>query len=99
MDSTIPPEVIARMAAHIRLVAERHPTSNDELAIDARQINAMLPSPDLLEARNIVKATLTEQSHRGCNCRAQIDAGKWDDGHKVRATLAGIRRGRELASA
>lgn len=54
--------------------------------------------PDLIEARQIVKATLTPGSHRRCNCRAEIDAGDWDDFQKIRATLAGIKRGRELAA-
>lgn len=55
--------------------------------------------PDLIEARRIVKETLTPGSHQRCNCRAEIDAGGWDDVQKVRATLAGIKRGRELAAA
>ena len=49
--------------------------------------------PLLVEAREIVKATLTPERHKRCNCRQEIDAGKWDDGQKVRATLAGIKRG------
>lgn len=56
-----------------------------------------MSDPDIIEAREIVKATLKPGSHRGCNCRTDIDAGRWDDGHKVRATLAGIKRGRALA--
>lgn len=56
-----------------------------------------MADPDLIEAREIVKATLTPGSHTRCNCRAEIDAGGWDDGHQVRATLAGIKRGRALA--
>lgn len=53
--------------------------------------------PDLIEAREIVKSTLKASSHRRCNCRAEIDAGGWDNGQTVRATLAGIKRGRTLA--
>jgi len=52
---------------------------------------------DLLDAREIVKATLAPDSHRACNCREAIDAGDWDKAQKVRAALAGIRRGRALA--
>ena len=52
--------------------------------------------PDLIEAREIVKATLVPESHARCDCREKIDAGEWDRGHKVRATLAAIKRGREL---
>lgn len=55
--------------------------------------------PDLIEAREIVKATLTPENHRNCICRGNIDAGYWNDGHKVRATLAGIKRGKALARA
>lgn len=56
-----------------------------------------MTDPDIIEAREIVKATLAPDSHRLCNCRAEIDAGKWDGGHKVTATLAGIKRGRALS--
>ncbi|MFQ3894571.1 hypothetical protein [Sphingobium sp. R-7] len=56
-----------------------------------------MTDPDIIEAREIVKATLDAQSHKACNCRAEIDAGQWDRGHKVRSTLAGIKRGRMLA--
>ncbi|KPH65788.1 hypothetical protein ADT71_09630 [Novosphingobium sp. ST904] len=52
---------------------------------------------DLFEAREIVKATLAQDSHRRCNCREKINAGEWDEGQKVRAALAGIKRGRALA--
>lgn len=52
--------------------------------------------PLLLEAREIVKATLTD-SHQFCDCRAKIDAGEWDTGQKVRAALAALKRGMELA--
>ncbi|GEM_PF-5534024 len=52
---------------------------------------------DLIEAREIVKATLPQDSHRRCNCREKIEAGAWDNGQKVQAALAGIRRGRALA--
>ena len=54
-----------------------------------------MTDPDLIAAREIVKATLTLDSHRRCNCREHIDAGEWDAGQKVRATLAGIKHGRE----
>ncbi|MEE4452892.1 hypothetical protein [Novosphingobium resinovorum] len=54
--------------------------------------------PNLIAAREIVKATLKPDSHQRCNCRAEIDAGGWDGGQTVRATLAGIKRGRELAA-
>lgn len=56
-----------------------------------------MTDPDLIEAREIVKAMIDPVSHKRCNCRAEIDAGEWDRGHKVRATLAGIKRGRALA--
>lgn len=49
---------------------------------------------DLLAARDIVKATLDPDSHKRCHCRDEIDAGRWDRGQKVRATIAGIRYGR-----
>ena len=50
--------------------------------------------PDLIAARDIVKATLDPDSHKRCHCRDEIDAGRWDRGQKVRATIAGIRYGR-----
>ena len=53
--------------------------------------------PLLIEARGIVKATLTPKNHTGCSCREDIDAGKWDNGQKVRASLAALKRGMELA--
>lgn len=53
--------------------------------------------PLLIEAREIVKTTLTPERHRRCNCRDEIDMGKWDSGQKVRAALAALRRGMELA--
>lgn len=53
---------------------------------------------DIIEARGIVKATLTPENHERCNCRQEIDAGEWDRGQKVRAALAGIQRGRVLAA-
>ncbi|CCW15783.1 hypothetical protein EBBID32_1110 [Sphingobium indicum BiD32] len=56
-----------------------------------------MTDPDIIQAREIVKATLNPDSHKRCNCRAEIDAGQWDRGHKVRASLAGIKRGRALA--
>ena len=52
--------------------------------------------PLLIEAREIVKSTLTESSHKRCNCRAEIDAGEWDKGQKIRASLAALHRGIEL---
>lgn len=52
---------------------------------------------DLIQARAIVKETLDPRSHTRCRCREEIDAGGWDGGHKVRAALAGIKRGRLLA--
>lgn len=52
----------------------------------------------LLEARQIVKATLTPDRHSRCNCREEIDAGEWDKGQKIRATLAGLHRGIEIAA-
>ena len=52
---------------------------------------------DLIEARAIVIATLNPASHARCSCSLEIDAGLWDLGHKVRAALAGIKRGRTLA--
>ncbi len=55
--------------------------------------------PLLIEAREIVKAGLSERSHAKCNCRSEIDAGNWDNGGKVRAALTGIRRGMELERA
>lgn len=51
---------------------------------------------ELIEAREIVKATLTPENHKTCNCREQIDAGEWDSGQKVRAAAEGLRRGRLL---
>lgn len=56
-----------------------------------------MSTSDLVEAREIVKATLAKGGHRRCNCRERIDAGAWDEGQKVRAALAGIQRGRFLA--
>ncbi len=53
--------------------------------------------PLLIEARKIVKAGLSERSHAKCNCRKEIDAGEWDNGGKVKAALAGIKRGFQLA--
>ncbi len=52
---------------------------------------------DLIEAREIVKATLTPENHKHCNCRQEIDSGAWDAGQKVRAAAEGIRRGRLLS--
>lgn len=49
---------------------------------------------DRRAAREIVKATLTPEDHRRCNCREKIDAGLWDGGQKVRAALVGIYFGR-----
>lgn len=55
------------------------------------------PYPLLAEARDIVIATLKPDSHKHCHCRDEIASGKWDDGQKVRAVLAALRRGIELA--
>ena len=38
-------------------------------------------------ARQAVKETLSPENHLRCNCREEIDAGKWDNGHKVKACL------------
>lgn len=56
-----------------------------------------MTDPDLIEAREIVKATLDPQSHKACHCRDQIEAGEWDNVRWLIATLAGIKRGRALA--
>lgn len=55
-----------------------------------------MTDPDLIEARSIVKMTLSPNNHTGCNCRQEIDAGSWDSGQRVRAAFAGIKRGRIL---
>jgi hypothetical protein len=44
----------------------------------------------LLEAREIVKATLSPEEHKRCNCRAEIDAGYWDNGQKIRIALTAL---------
>lgn len=54
--------------------------------------------PLLVEAREIVKETLTPENHKRCDCRGEIDRGEWDRGQKVRAALAALKRGMELAS-
>lgn len=102
--SEISPELVERMVAHFRSVHKHYEgyrdIENPHLA-EVREIFSLLPvpvDPDLIEAREIVKATLTEGNHKRCNCRSEIDAGEWDNGQKVRATLAGIKRGRELAA-
>lgn len=53
---------------------------------------------DLLLARAAVIETLTPENHRHCNCREEINAGEWDNGHKVRACLAAIRTTRALVA-
>ena len=45
---------------------------------------------ELALARKMVKRTLSPSRHTRCNCRAEIDAGEWDNGHKVRIALAAI---------
>jgi hypothetical protein len=54
--------------------------------------------PLLIEAREIVKATLSPDRHSRCNCREKIAAGEWDEGQKVQASLAALRRGIELGA-
>lgn len=44
----------------------------------------------LIAAREIVKATLTPENHKRCNCRKEIDAGGWDKGQKVRIALTAL---------
>ena len=50
----------------------------------------------LLEARQIVKAGLKFGNHSKCHCADEIDAGKWDNGGKIRAALGGLQRGVEI---
>lgn len=73
----------------VALAFARYIAAHEEAPVD----------PMLIEAREIVKATLSERSHSKCNCRTEIDAGKWDNGHKMVATVAALRRGIELAKA
>lgn len=71
----------------------------DQIANALRERGLIAPEPVdplLVEAREIVKATLTPERHKNCNCREEIDAGDWDDRHSVRAALAALRRGMEL---
>lgn len=53
---------------------------------------------ELALARKMVKRTLSPSRHTRCNCRAEIDAGEWDNGHKVRIALAAIRETTELSA-
>lgn len=55
--------------------------------------------PLLAEAREIVKATLTPDRHMRCDRRSEIDLGQWDDGQKIRAALAALKRGIEIGQA
>ena len=55
------------------------------------------PHPLVVEAREIVIATLSSDNHKGCHCRAEINAGKWDRGQKVRSAFEGLRRGMEAS--
>ena len=45
----------------------------------------------LLEAREIVKAALSPENHQRCNCRAEIDAGDWDNRMPMRVALTALR--------
>lgn len=55
------------------------------------------PHPLLIEARAIVAATLTPANHKGCHCRDEIAAGKWDSGQKVRIALKALATRQEKA--
>lgn len=88
---------VERMVRLVRRIALQ-PLS--DAGVEARAIVALLPEPvdpDLVEARQVVIDTLAPENHARCNCREEIANGGWDSGQKVRASLAAIKRGRELA--
>lgn len=105
--SDISPEVVERMVALVRDVADGEPVYRNELAatweVEARAIAALLPEPidpDLIEARKIG----AEIARRSGNDIQQIlrpdcwESGVNDDTHKMQLMLAAIKRGRELAA-
>jgi hypothetical protein len=53
--------------------------------------------PLLIEARDIAKEALDPSSHSKCGCRDEIDRGEWDNKRTVKAALAALRRGMEMA--
>jgi hypothetical protein len=55
------------------------------------------PDPLLIEAREIAKEALDPSSHSKCGCRDEIDRGEWDNKRTVKAVLAALRRGMEMA--
>lgn len=52
----------------------------------------------IARARRIVKETLNPERHKRCRCRDEIDAGEWDNGHKVRIALAAIMETQEACA-
>lgn len=102
--SEIPLELVERMAAHLRECSTAHnvrPRDPDaQRRYDEMQaIAAELPAPvdpDLVEARKIAASF----SYRvGTDSHARVINGSDDSSLNVRETLAGIKRGRELALA
>lgn len=88
MTNDIPDEVVARMVALVREMADRDsPTYYYDLFMRARDIAALLPEPvdpDLIEARKIVKACYPEMTE-GYN------------GRRMMVAKSALARGRELA--
>jgi len=103
------PDVTTRMEALVRGLAEGHRGSwtwAAEKIDEARAIVALLPEPvdpDLIEAREIV-AKCCKWFSNAADQRLMVPSildGSWDEAKAglVQATLAAIKRGRELALA
>lgn len=100
--SEIEPETVDRMVALIRRVAAEldhyHGYAANAMQMEGRAIVALLPEPvdpDLIEARKIVASLCYRVDTDGY---VRVMKGRNDSGLNVRETLAGIKRGRELAT-
>ncbi|RYG90141.1 MAG: hypothetical protein EON59_00745 [Alphaproteobacteria bacterium] len=101
----IPAEVVERMVALVRRLA-RGPNERGRFFVqnvedEARELIALLPEPvdpDLLEARELFIA-LEGGVDADRDVIRDILQGKADCADEIRHLLAGIKRGRELASA
>lgn len=108
MTAEINPEAVERMVALVRerifAYRECDADSFPNYITEAHEIAAMLPEPVdplLVEARDVAGDAMAAGTYAGqCYSTGAINAVRTgaDDGNAyVRAALAGIRRGRELA--
>jgi hypothetical protein len=97
-------ELVERMAKALRerVHAYRHwdidaPAYVEEIRAIVAELTEPV-DPDLLIAREIVKATFSPNSPTVGETREEVDSGAWDTAQCVQTALAGIKRGRELAA-